>query len=109
MITPLYDINNVELNVGDVVYRSIYSIFEKTQILKINEKSVTISVEREVHIRSWGKPVTIYNQERFLNHNSYISLKRGITYNGRHYPEFLLCEKNVPLSDKLKNVFIKNQ
>lgn len=97
---PLYDVNKQELEVGDIVFRPIFSTLRLCQILHITEKTVHLSVYRSCRYIDYFRD--------FKDHKDRVSVARG-TYGISkiyEYPELLLVEKNAPISDNLKK-FVK--
>ena len=90
---PFYDINNNLIEIGDIIYRVIFSNIVKCQVVNITNSVIKVSVHRRESNRTWPKiGRTTYNNKGLDEHNSTVDMHRYI-YSNVSYPNVLLIEK----------------
>ena len=102
IIKPLLDINDNLVEVGDIIYRSVYSTICKCQVVSISSTGIRVSVCRKdprYTSRKWR--YTIYKKGDFDQHNSTVTLRRYY-YHGDDYPIVVLVEKRKLTAEDLQ-------
>lgn len=88
-----YDINNNLIEIGDIIYRVIFSNIVKCQVVNITNSVIKVSVHRkEFTGRRQKIGYTTYMNDNLDEHNSTVDIQRYRCSN-RSYPNVILIEK----------------